>query len=146
MSGKNFIEQAYSVWEKRTSKLIDSALRNSQVLKASSEVMNQQFKSKIVMDQALMKTWRNLLLPNKKDQEKTLHLLNELHSRIFDLEERLEELGKKQQGQEELKSVKKASRLKKTGSKARGKVTTETPIEPSNKTKRKISKSTSSRL
>lgn len=92
MTNKNLFEQAYTVWEKRTSKLLDGAMRNSQILKASSDFMNQQFKSKIVVDQALLKTWRNLLLPNKKDQEKTLHLLNELHSRIFDLEERIEEL------------------------------------------------------
>jgi hypothetical protein len=32
-------------------------------------------------------------LPSKRDQERTLHLLHQLHSRILDLEEKLENRG-----------------------------------------------------
>ena len=48
-------------------------------------------KAKSASDNASAKWWGALGLPTKRDQERTLHALNELESKILDLEERLAE-------------------------------------------------------
>ncbi len=42
-------------------------------------------------DDALMQTWANLGLPTRREQERMLHVLNQVQSRLMDLEERLED-------------------------------------------------------
>jgi hypothetical protein len=88
--GKNdLFDQFFSVWEKRTSEYFERLLRNPAFLNSMGGVMNSGYRNKILFDRAMGAVWRNLNLPNKQDQERTLHLLNELHSRIYDLEEKL---------------------------------------------------------
>lgn len=82
----------FSAWEKRTSDYFERLMRNPTFLNAMGGMMNAGYKNKIIVDKTLSALWKNLNLPNKRDQERTLHLLNELHSRIFDLEERLEKI------------------------------------------------------
>ena len=48
-------------------------------------------RSKVAFDQLLSALWKGLLLPNKRDQERTLHALHKLESRLNDLEEKLED-------------------------------------------------------
>ena len=49
-------------------------------------------KLKAAGDRATAAWWGAVGLPTKRDQERSLHSLNELHSRILDLEDRLVEL------------------------------------------------------
>jgi hypothetical protein len=46
-------------------------------------------KMKAASDKAMSAWWGALGLPTKRDQERTLHALNQLQSRLMDLEERL---------------------------------------------------------
>jgi hypothetical protein len=82
-------ERLFETWEKRTSEYCERLLRNPALLSAVGGLLTSGYKNKILIDKTLTAFWKNLNLPNKRDQERTLHLLNELHSRIFDLEERL---------------------------------------------------------
>lgn len=59
-------------------------------LQSVSAVLNANSHRKIWMDQTLLRVWKLAQLPNKRDQERTLHLLNELRLRIQDLESRME--------------------------------------------------------
>jgi hypothetical protein len=85
----DLFDQVFTIWEKRTSEYFERLLRSPGFLNTMGGVMNSGYRNKIFVDRALSAVWRNLNLPNKQDQERTLHLLNELHSRIYDLEERL---------------------------------------------------------
>ncbi len=115
MAEINQFEQIYKMWEKKTGSYLEKVLRNKSFLKASSEALNSGLKNKVVVDRALLQTWKNLLLPNKKDQEKTLHLLNELHGRIFDLEAKLDDLKiKSDQAQAPIIQRKKTTKKKTT--------------------------------
>ena len=44
-------------------------------------------------DDAKAQLWGQMGLPTKRDQERSLHLLNQLQSRIMDLEEKLQARG-----------------------------------------------------
>ena len=48
-------------------------------------------KTKVATDKATEAWWTAVGLPNRRDQERTLHALNQLQSRLLDLEERLAE-------------------------------------------------------
>ncbi len=89
------IDQLFSTWEKNTSAYFEKLLRNPNILETLGQVMNAGYKNKIYVDKTLHAMWKNLGLPNKRDQERTLHLLNELHSRIHDLEDQLTTLKQK---------------------------------------------------
>lgn len=92
MSEPSVFDRMYQVWEQQTADYFDKLLRNEAFLDFSGGMLNAALRSKIAFDHLLSALWKSLLLPNKRDQERTLHLLNELHSRIGDLEERLDEL------------------------------------------------------
>ena len=49
-------------------------------------------KTKAASDKATASFWGNMGLPTKRDQERTLHALNQIQSRLLDLEEKLEAL------------------------------------------------------
>jgi len=50
-------------------------------------------KTKTATNGAMAAWWGAVGLPTKRDQERGLHKLNELESRMLDLEERLEDQG-----------------------------------------------------
>ena len=51
----------------------------------------QVLKAKTAKDRATSMAWGVLGLPSKHDLERTLHALNQIQSRLLDLEERLDE-------------------------------------------------------
>jgi hypothetical protein len=52
-------------------------------------------KAKTAYDKALSQFWSGLGLPTKRDQERILHTLNKLESKLMDLEERIEDQNRK---------------------------------------------------
>lgn len=97
MSEPTVFDRMYQVWEQQTADYFEKLLRNEAFLDFSGGMLNTALRSKIAFDQMLSALWKSLLLPNKRDQERTLHLLNELHSRINDIEERLDDLAETKQ-------------------------------------------------
>ena len=57
-----------------------------------SAMLSQAMRTKAAYDKAVAGMWGGFGLPTKRDQERSLYLLNKLESRIYDLEEKLEEL------------------------------------------------------
>jgi hypothetical protein len=49
-------------------------------------------KMKSATDKAIANWWEMMGLPTRRDQERTLHALNQLQSRLIDLEEKLSDL------------------------------------------------------
>ncbi len=53
-------------------------------------MLTAAMKTKAATDKAMLATWWSAFgLPTRRDQERTLHKLNQLESRLFDLEEQL---------------------------------------------------------
>jgi hypothetical protein len=59
------------------------------VLGPSGRLLTAVMKAKAAGDRAAATWWGTLGLPTKRDQERALHALNQLESRLHDLEERL---------------------------------------------------------
>ncbi|PJB43005.1 MAG: hypothetical protein CO108_10810 [Deltaproteobacteria bacterium CG_4_9_14_3_um_filter_63_12] len=87
-------KKGYYTWEAATAQLIEQWIRSPLVLGPSGAMLSAMMKVKAKRNEKLAETWGNLGLPTKRDQERSLHLLNQLHSRISDLEERIESLQK----------------------------------------------------
>ena len=90
-------KKGFGTWEKATATYLDSVVRNPMMLGGAGTLLTGVMKSKSATDKALATWWGSLGLPTKRDQERGLHKLNALESRIFDLEEELAELRSSQQ-------------------------------------------------
>jgi hypothetical protein len=78
-------------FEKGLDENLEKVLKNPLFLQAVGTALNLNSYRKAWMNQALTSGWKLLQLPNKRDQERTLHLINELHHRIAELEAKLDE-------------------------------------------------------
>jgi hypothetical protein len=82
-------KKGFDAWEGATAKVFETWLRSPLVLGPSGAMLTAAMKGKVLRDNMLATFWGDLGLPTKRDQERTLHALNQLQSRLLDLEERL---------------------------------------------------------
>lgn len=85
-------KKGFDAWEKETAGLMESLLRNPTLLAPAGKTLTAVMKAKALTDRAAAEWWGAWGLPTKRDQERALHALNELQSRILDLEEELADL------------------------------------------------------
>jgi hypothetical protein len=86
---------AFDQWENATAKYSEDLLKMPAVLGPSGAVLSGLMKVKAASDRAQAHWWGAIGLPTKRDQERTLHLLTQLESKIHDLEEKLEDARKR---------------------------------------------------
>lgn len=79
-------------WESNLEHLLEKASTNTTFLNSLTLILNTQSYSRLLFNNFLEKIWKNLQLPNKKDQEKTLYLMHELQFKIHQLEKELKML------------------------------------------------------
>lgn len=84
-------KKSFDAWESATAKLLEEWMKSPLVLNPAGAALTAAMKARIARDRALQAFWGRLGLPTKRDQERTLHLLQQLESKILDLEEKLEE-------------------------------------------------------
>lgn len=82
-------KRGFDVWEAKTAEFFEAVLRNPKVLEPAGAMLTASMKVKAATDEAMATWWRSWGLPTRRDQERTLHALNQLNSRLLDLEERL---------------------------------------------------------
>lgn len=75
--------------ESRMDRLLEKVFSHPAFLQGVGTVLNLNSYRKLWVNRCLTVAWKSLQLPNKRDQERTLHLINELHHRIAELEEKL---------------------------------------------------------
>jgi len=83
-------KKGFDQWEATTAKYMEEVIRNPAVLKGSGDMLNSVMKTKAGSEKMMTQWWSMVGLPTRVDQERTLHALNQLQSRIMDLEEKLE--------------------------------------------------------
>lgn len=89
MNGWDAFKKYFNVWENQTAALFETLLKSPLVLEPAGNAMSAMMKTKAAGDKATASMWGSLGLPTKRDQERTLHALNQIESRLLDLEEQL---------------------------------------------------------
>ena len=82
-------KQGFAAWEKTTSTYMEKMMSNPGVLGPAGAMLTAVMKTKTASDKALTSWWSMWGLPTRRDQERSLHKLNQLESRLYDLEEQL---------------------------------------------------------
>ena len=82
-------KQGFTAWEQATTQYVERVLQNPGVLGPAGSMLTLTMKTKAATDRVMGAWWSALGLPNRRDQERALHKLNQLESRLYDLEERL---------------------------------------------------------
>jgi hypothetical protein len=88
-------KKGFFVWEDATATYLEDVLKNPSVLGPAGQMLAGAMKARAAGEQALAQFWGGWGLPTKRDQERTLHALNQIQSRLIDLEERLIEMQNK---------------------------------------------------
>jgi hypothetical protein len=83
-------KKAFDAWESSTAKWVEEWMKSPLVLGPGGAMLTAAMKAKKAADDAKAQVWGQFGLPTKRDQERTLHMLNQLQSRLMDLEEKLE--------------------------------------------------------
>lgn len=87
-------KKGFDVWEQKTAEMFESVLKAPLVLEPIGSVISHAMKARALSDKLVAQWWSSLGLPTRREQERTLHALNQIHSRLIDLEERLEKFEK----------------------------------------------------
>jgi hypothetical protein len=82
-------KQGFGAWETATAQYMEKVMSNPGVLGPAGALLTVAMKTKKATDNAMNAWWAVLGLPNRRDQERSLHKLNQLESRLYDLEEKL---------------------------------------------------------
>lgn len=85
-------KKGFDAWESTTAKYVEAVMRSPAILTPSGAVLSAAMKTKAAVDKAAASWWSAWGLPTRRDQERSLHALNQLQSRIIDLEERIADL------------------------------------------------------
>jgi len=82
-------KKAFYAWEDNTAKYMEEVMKSPLLLGPSGMMLGSAMKAKAKYDQKAASWVGNLGLATKRDQERSLHKLNQLESRLYDLEEQL---------------------------------------------------------
>ena len=83
-------KQGFTAWEQATAGYMEKVLSNASVLSPMAHVVTAAAKTKAATDRAMSTWWSMWGLPTRRDQERALHKLNQLESRLYDLEEKIQ--------------------------------------------------------
>lgn len=78
--------------EKSTTNFIEKLVKDDNIIKIMGKWRDNALDFKNYFDKIITETLKNMNLPNKIDQEKTLHKINMLESEISELTEKIEKL------------------------------------------------------
>lgn len=88
-------KKGFDAWENATAKLLETWLKSPLVLKPAGSMLTNMMRMKAASDRMNAMWWGAMGLPTKRDQERTLHALNQLQSRLMDIEEKLAQRGER---------------------------------------------------
>ena len=82
-------KKRFDAWEEKTAQRLERALQSPRLLEPAGALLTVALKAKAARDKALTAWWSSFGLATRIDQERALHTLNQINSRLLDLEERL---------------------------------------------------------
>ena len=84
-------KKGFAAWETATAAYLEKVLANPAVLGPAGAMLTAAMKTKTAADRAMSSWWAAWGMPTRRDQERALHKLNQLESKLLDLEEQLAE-------------------------------------------------------
>jgi hypothetical protein len=84
-------KKGFDAWENASAKYMEHVMKSPLVLGPTGAMLGSVMKAKAAYDKAAAQWVGSMGMATKRDQERTLHTLNQLESRLLDLEERLAE-------------------------------------------------------
>ena len=91
MLGWDLFKKGFDAWEDATARYLEEVLKSPLLLGPAGAMLTAAMKARAASDRAAAAYWGMMGLSTKRDQERTLHALNQLQSRLMDLEEKLAE-------------------------------------------------------
>lgn len=85
-------KKGFFAWEDATAKYTEQLMKSPSLLGPSGMILGGAMRVKAAYDRAMSSAVGVLGLATKRDQERTLHALHQIESRMIDLEERLADL------------------------------------------------------
>jgi len=85
-------KKGFDAWEDATARYAEQMLRSPAVLTPSGSMFTALMKTKAATDKLADAWWSAWGLPTRRDQERSLHALNQIQSRLADIEEKLADL------------------------------------------------------
>jgi hypothetical protein len=82
-------KKSFDAWEDTTARFLEQALRSPRVLNPAASALGNVTKLKTACDRVAARALGTVGLATKRDQERTLHLLGKLETKLIDLEEKL---------------------------------------------------------
>jgi len=84
-------KKGFDAWENATARYVEQVMKNPLLLGPSGAMLTAAMKAKATSDKAAAQYWGMMGLSTKRDQERTLHALNQIQARLHDIEEKLGE-------------------------------------------------------
>lgn len=82
-------KKGFDAWESATAQYCEQVLKNPLLLGPSGAMLSAAMKGKAIADKAAAEHWGRMGLATKRDQERALHLLNQIQGKLIDLEDQL---------------------------------------------------------
>src|SRR5262245_57813783 len=92
MTGWELYKKWFYAWEGATAQYLETWLKSPLVLEPAGAWRSAAMRAKAAGDRAAASAWGAMGLATKRDQERTLHALNQIQSRLIDLEQKLAEI------------------------------------------------------
>jgi hypothetical protein len=83
------IKNGFGQWEITTAQYLENLMSKPSILGPAAGLLTAASKAKALSGKLSASWWSAWGLPTRQDQEKSLHKLNQLESRLLDLEEQL---------------------------------------------------------
>lgn len=84
-------KKGFDAWESATAAYLEQVMKNPLLLGPSGKLMAEAMKAK-AQNEKWNAQWVGMMgMATKRDQERTLHALNQIQSRLSDIEEKLAE-------------------------------------------------------
>lgn len=100
MFGWDLWKKGFDAWESATAQYVEHWMKSPALLTPAGAMLTAAMKTKAASDKLVDTWWATVGLSTRRDQERSLHALNQIQSRLIDLEEKLAELqSSKSQGQ-----------------------------------------------
>ncbi len=85
-------KKGFDAWEDASARYAEQWLRSPATLVPAGSLFTAMMKTKAASDKAVAAWWSAMGIPTRQDQERSLHALNQIQSRLADLEEKLADL------------------------------------------------------
>ena len=89
MFGWDLWKKGFDAWESATAQYVEHWMKSPAVLTPAGAMLTAAMKTKAAGDRLVDTWWATVGLSTRRDQERSLHKLDQLESRIADLEEQL---------------------------------------------------------